>query len=72
MNGFGDRNTSHCMIPLQAVLSGRFWVVFNDREYYNKETSGSQAVFLKIHHRKGHIMTDTSDFYVLFKFRMIE
>ena len=28
--------------------------------------------FSKIHHRKGHIMTDTSDFYVLFKFRMIE
>lgn len=45
MNGFGDRNTSHCMIPLQVILFGRFWVVFNDREYYNKETSGSQAVF---------------------------
>ena len=72
MNGFGDRNTSHCMIPLQVVLSGRFPIAFNDRKYYNKETSGAQAVFSKIHHRKGHIMTDTSDFYVLFKFRMIE
>jgi len=60
------------MIPLQDVLSGRCPIAFNDREYYNKETSGAQAVFSKIHHRKGHIMTDTSDFYVLFKFRMIE